>query len=331
VIAGTAYAVPSKKWSIVELGALGAKGAMPLGINNRGDIVGGSNANTGTPLERQHAFLWRNGVMEDLGRSFGNPPGSANSSASSIDDRGTIIGGLDGRSVIWKDGVATPLPFEGNAYDINKFDAIVGSHTVYNPGGWPEAVARAVVYRDGVLHELGTLGGQSSTAEAINDKGVIAGNSNLGRFESATHGFVYDNGVMKDLGTLGGAESFIRDMNNFGVIVGTAQEANGRYVAVAWDPGTGIRRLIDARSNAVAINDRGAILLTTFDNSFLYEDGQLTALEAIPAVRAAGWTRLVPSAINDRGWITGYGYKPGSPVEGTAFLLTQGKLEKPRP
>jgi hypothetical protein len=38
-------------------------------------------------------------------------------------------------------------------------------------------------------------------------------------------------------------------------------------------------------------------------------------------VRAAGWTRLFPSAINDRGWITGHGYKAGGPIEGSAFVL----------
>jgi hypothetical protein len=53
----------------------------------------------------------------------------------------------------------------------------------------------------------------------------------------------------------------------------------------------------------------------------LYENGQLTTLDTIPAVRAAGWTRLFPSAINDRGWITGHGYKAGGPIEGSAFVL----------
>jgi probable HAF family extracellular repeat protein len=260
--------------------------------------------------------------MSDLGQAFGNPPGSASSTVSAINDDGTMLGSVDNRPYIWRDAVASALPFEGNVFDMNKSEAIVGSHTVYSPGGYPETASRAFVFRDGVFLELGTLpGGRSSTAEAINDKGVIAGNANVGGFESPTHGFVYENGVMRDLGTLGGAESFIRDMNNNGVIVGTAQEASGRYVAAAWDPRSGIRRLMDAQSSALAINDRGAILIGGRDNSFLYEDGQLTALELIPAVRAAGWTRLFPAAINDRGWITGYGYRPGSPNEGSAFVL----------
>jgi probable HAF family extracellular repeat protein len=320
-LASQLQAAPSSKWSIVELGALGSRGAMPNAINNRGDIVGTSNANTGTPLERQHAFLWSNGVIQDLGRSFGNPPGSANSGLGALNDHGTMIGSVDGRAYIWQDGAASPLPFEANVRDINKSGAIVGSHSVLNPRGFPEAVSRAFLFRDGVFQELGTLGGQSSTANAVNDKGVVAGTSSLGGFESPTHGFVYEDGVMKDLGTLGGAESFVRDINNHGVIVGTAQEASGRFVAVAWDPRSGIRRLMDAQSNAIAINDHGAILIGATEGSYVYEDGMLTKLEAIPAVAAAGWTRLFPSAINDRGWITGYGYKAGGPAEGSAFVL----------
>jgi probable HAF family extracellular repeat protein len=319
LLAATTYAERTQRWTLVELGALGSTGAYPAAIDNRGDIVGLSTTSDASP--RQHAFLWRNGVMEDLGKSFGNPPGSASSSVRVVTDRGTMLGAVDNKPYIWRDGVASALPFEGNVFDVNKSEAIVGSHTVFSPGGFPEAVSRAFLFRDGVFLELGTLGGRSSTAEAINDKGLVAGNSTLGGFESATHGFIYQDGVMKDLGTLGGGESFIRAINNDGVIVGTAQEAGGRYVAAAWDPRSGIRRLIDAPSSAVAINNRGAILISARDNSFLYEDGQLTALETIPEVRSAGWTRLVPAAVNDRGWITGYGYRPGSPPEGTAFVL----------
>ena len=38
-------------------------------------------------------------------------------------------------------------------------------------------------------------------------------------------------------------------------------------------------------------------------------------------MRAAGITRLSPSAINDRVWIVGTAHKPGGPVFGAAFLL----------
>lgn len=45
----------------------------------------------------------------------------------------------------------------------------------------------------------------------------------------------------------------------------------------------------------------------------------MTRLESIPEVQAGGWIRLVPTAINNRGWITGYGARPGQSEK--AFLL----------
>ncbi len=87
---------------------------------------------------------------------------------------------------------------------------------------------------------------------------------------------------------------------------------------------SGMRRLFDAPGNhaAKSINDRGAVVGSMDNGSFLYDDGVLTRLESIPEVVAAGWTRLTPQGINDRGWIVGVGAKADG---GHAFIL------KPRP
>ena len=50
--------------------------------------------------------------------------------------------------------------------------------------------------------ELGTLGGQSSLASAINEHRQIVGSSETAAGE--THAFLWENGHMTDLGTLGG-------------------------------------------------------------------------------------------------------------------------------
>src|ERR1700761_728578 len=53
--------------------------------------------------------------------------------------------------------------------------------------------------------DLGTLGGTSSAAFAINNKGKVAGAANLP--SENQHAFLWIGGHMSDLGTLGGANS----------------------------------------------------------------------------------------------------------------------------
>jgi len=57
-------------YSITDLGTLGGNNSFPLGINDRGQVVGWSETadidpNSGFPTF--HAFLWNRGVMHDLG------------------------------------------------------------------------------------------------------------------------------------------------------------------------------------------------------------------------------------------------------------------------
>jgi probable HAF family extracellular repeat protein len=64
------------------------------------------------------------------------------------------------------------------------------------------------------MTDLGTLGGPSSFAFAINEAGQVVGRSATSAY--LTHAFLYAAGQMEDLGTLGGSFSSASAINNAG-------------------------------------------------------------------------------------------------------------------
>ena len=152
-------------------------------------------------------------------------------------------------------------------------------------------VEHAVLWRNGKLTDLGTLGGQDSGVDwnGIADTGEIAGVSELARKDPYQEGFCgkgplktnfspricigfhWSEGVMSALRTLGGNNAIAADVNDRGQIVGTAETAVHRkpcgspqvleYRAVRWEPDGTMRALRpfagDDVSQAVSINNRG--------------------------------------------------------------------------
>ena len=69
--------------------------------------------------------------------------------------------------------------------------------------------------------DLGTLGGSSSEANAINAKGEVVGSAQLA--DGTSHAVLWDPGQAgKDLGTLGGSSSTALAINLLGEIVGSS-------------------------------------------------------------------------------------------------------------
>ncbi|NHD19334.1 MULTISPECIES: hypothetical protein [unclassified Actinopolyspora] len=148
-------------------------------INDQGVVAGYS----ATADNVQRAVLWdARGHVRDLG---GVAPGYDSSQASSINDKGSVVGntfkssaGLDSPYLAqrWSpDGEVTrlrPLPgFSGSAvFGLSDSGVAVGYS--YNPGGESSAVAWTP---DGQVVDLGVSGRQSSEAYAVNRAGTVVG------------------------------------------------------------------------------------------------------------------------------------------------------------
>jgi probable HAF family extracellular repeat protein len=140
--------------------------------------------------------------------------------------------------------------------------------------------------------DLGTLGGTTSGAAAMNDAGQVVGHAQTAAGQ--THAFRWQRGVMTDLGTLpGGGYSVAVDINAYGLVAGNAVDAAGDNHAVVWDRG----RIVDLGtlggaygSVAAAVNDRGQVLGESSapdgrQHRFLWQRGTLTDLG--PGCRAS--------------------------------------------
>ncbi len=136
-----------------------------------------------------------------------------------------------------------------------------------------------------VIVDLGTLGGNGSRANGINNKGQVVGSAEFSN--GATRGFIWSNGQMKSLGSLANNTSIARAINNNGQVVGYALVApyNARHAFVysnnfMHDIGTLGN---DGQTDAYAINDKGQIVgsldfITNNDRvlfPFIYDGGTM--------------------------------------------------------
>lgn len=92
----------AQEYKITDLGTLGGVSSRAIDINNSSQVVGRAYPSSGS---YEHAFLWENGVMKDLG-TLSDAPASY---AYGINESGQVVGHSNNRAFLWENGVMTDL------------------------------------------------------------------------------------------------------------------------------------------------------------------------------------------------------------------------------
>jgi probable HAF family extracellular repeat protein len=242
--------------------------AYASGINNSGFAVG--------TWYQTGAFVWSAGMAYFNGNSHVGGIG--------INDSGRIIGYSFCGPVVWasltdfENGAGGCLPllsgdFDGGATatSLNNSGQVVG--VSYSESS---NATRATRWSNGGVADLGTLGGASSYASAVNDRGWIVGWAAFGN--NLQHAALWEPTTRAyDLGTLGGKNSNASGINLEGDIAGAAQNTWGTWHAVLWthkhftiiDLNTEISPALAKTitlTDAAATNDVCQVLVNGYDN-----------------------------------------------------------------
>jgi probable HAF family extracellular repeat protein len=294
-------------------------------LNKQGALVGGADTplihtdnncfNMQQPIDCyiQHAFVWENGQTTDLGTL----PGGLGSFAFFISDNGLIAGASENGAI---DPVANT----------------------------PET--HAVLWSNGQLNDLGTLGGTQSLGAGVNEAGQVTGFAqnaipdtfSIAQLGTQTRAFLWQNGVMQDLNTLGGPDAFAQYVNNKGQVAGVS------YTSYTPDPNTGLPPLHPFLWQNGKMKDLGNFGGTNdFLGPFIYglnSRGEVTGNMALPGDQTAhaflwngaklldlnaggglGGTYSQASTLNHAGEVVGLATLPGDQTN-HAFLWKNGVI-----
>jgi len=275
---------------IVDLGTLGGNQSLAATVNNRGQAVGG--AANAIPDEfsmfgwgtQTRAFLWQKGTMRDLG----------------------TLGGPDAFAIF-----------------INKRSQVAGvayTNSTANPGtGIP--TQDPFLWENGTMKDLGSLGGTLSFVNAFNNRGQVAGESNLAG-DLTSHPFLWDGKALKDLGSLGGSFGFATALNDLGEVAGGAWTADDEALhAFFWTNGMmkDLGTINDDTCSVVhGMNSQGLVVGTSGDcPDGVFEQHGFLSLHGGPLIDLNDFvppqSDLVITdgeSINERGEIAGSGMLP---------------------
>jgi probable HAF family extracellular repeat protein len=355
-----------RRYKLIDLGTLGGRnstsGAFSGGgaqlINNQGKATATADTSLldpdypnfnpnvqGGPYSYVfRPILWNEGqvtALEALGGDVDSAAAgwiSGSGLIAGISEMGVIdplTGWPEAHATLWKRGQAIDLGtlggYESFAYGLNNHGEAVGGATNTTPDelyGFGTQL-RAFVFRDGEMHDLGTLGGPDAFATSINDQNQISGcslNDDLSNLP-----FLWQNGKMIELGTFGGTNGCAFLVNNHGQVIGQS-DLSGDKVAHGffWERGV-FTDLGNFGGNVVEpfwVNNAGEVVGgadypgNTVRRAFLWKRGVLKDLGTVFPNCASEFNGSVAISINSKSQVVGNSWCDNSDF--AAFLWEKG-------
>jgi probable HAF family extracellular repeat protein len=322
-------------FTITDIGTLGGTFASVQGVDNSGQVTGFSSTENDAA---DHAFLYKNGTMTDLG-SLGGAEGSISYGSN---PSGEVVGFSytpPNDNFGGAENVNAFIYSHGSMTDIGSFTAVSLAFAINDRGqvvgltspSLSLQPSYAFLYSNGAMTDLGVQG----SAQAVNVAGEVAG---YGTFPSGTHAFLYSKGVVTDLGTPSGKYSHASygfGMNDKGEVVGQASAADiSSSQAFLYRKGTmktlgALSGTFSGSNIAWAINNSGWVVGQahtvdqTSSHAILYADGKMMDLNSLidPSSPLKLYVTLtVATGVNDHCWIVADGFDSRSST-GRAYLL----------
>jgi probable HAF family extracellular repeat protein len=225
---------PINSYIVTNLGSLDGPLTEALDVNDAGEVVGRS----WNSAQIDRAFLWKDGVIADLGTL----PGGTHATATAINNLGQVVGWSRGttgdfRAFLWDPAAGMrDLGHLGGAasvpWGINDAGQVVGWSRLAN------GQARTFLWQAGRMFDLGTLpGATGSTGFSINASGQVAGRAwdeagNQRPFRWHPSAPNASTGTMAALSVTNGYAS---GLNDAGVSVGWSAGSDGEPQPALWD------------------------------------------------------------------------------------------------
>lgn len=250
----------SSTGALIKLRGFGGWQSWAEAINDSSVVVGG--ATLGGRIGPYPA-VWNDGVITKLFPSTPDCPTelSCGGYAYDINTSGDIVGFLWilsslRQAFIYANGAFHYFGHSGTVpAAINDRGTVVGTQ-IRNEEPY---IRDAFIYRNGMMSDLGTLGGANKSANDVSENDQVVGGADLATGER--HAFLWRHGVMRDLGTLGGNFSEATAVNKTGsTIVGNSDGhgfvyRGGRMVDLNELIEPGIGTIVNAQD----VNDSGQI------------------------------------------------------------------------